>query len=163
MNISGNHILGCMDTPFLASCRCRTPKWVHDLPNSGVQQVSFFFLFFFFHFFDTVPTRCQHMSDTSNMPTVKKKEKKKKRKKITDFETHISSSQPTLPLISACCCCSLSLAGARSGQSASSIDVDAMACPFRSLFLSAWTIGSTSSLVLFSLCFFFFFFFFSRY
>ena len=53
----------------------------------------------------------------------------------------------------------LSLAEARSGRSASSIYVDAVPCPFRSLSLSAWT-GPTSSLpslsVFFSFSFLFF-------
>ena len=71
-------------------------------------------------------------------------------------ETHISSSQPTLPLTSTCCHCSLSFTEARSSRSTSSIDVDVVPCPFRSLSLSVWTTGSTSSLL--SLCFFFSFF-----
>ena len=51
--------LGCTDTPFLASCRCRTRvghRNGYDSPDSGVRRVSSFF-FFFFSFLRHAPTR----------------------------------------------------------------------------------------------------------
>ena len=100
--------LGCTDTPFLASCQCRTHvgHWYgYDSPVSGVRRVSLFFFFFF-----ASPTRLWHGSKWlrrgSDTPAVEKK-----KRKITDV----------WPLTSArCrCCCPPSLAGARSSRSAS--------------------------------------------
>ena len=118
-------------------------------------------LFFFFwplqHSADVAPTWLPHIWHASSE---KKKKKKKKRKKITDFETHFSSSQPILPLTSARCRCPLFLAGARSGRSASSIDDDTVPCPFRSLSLSLGVDNSSDlfSSSLLSLFLFFYFF-----
>ena len=100
--------LGCTDTPFLASCQCRTHvgHWYgYDSPDSGVRRVSLFF-FFFFRFSDTALTRLQ-MAPTR----LRHASSGKKKRKITDV----------WPLTSArCrCCCPPSLAGARSSRSAS--------------------------------------------
>ena len=59
-------MLGCTDTPFLASCRCRTRvghRNGYDSPDSGVRRVSSFF--FFFSFLRHAPTRRRHGSDTA--------------------------------------------------------------------------------------------------
>ena len=76
--------LGCTDTPFLASCRCRTRvghRNGYDSPDSGVRRVSSFF-FFFCRFSDTrrrgadtAPTQLRRGSDASDTPAVKKKKK----------------------------------------------------------------------------------------
>ena len=71
-------MLGCTDTPFLASCQCRTRvghRNGYDSSDSGVRRVSSFFLFFRFsdtrrRGADTAPTRLRRGSDT---PAVKKK------------------------------------------------------------------------------------------
>ena len=77
-------LLGCTDTPFLASCRCRTRvghRNGYDSLDSGVRRVSSFF-FFFFRFSDTrqrgadtAPTQLRRGSDASDTPAVKKKKK----------------------------------------------------------------------------------------
>ena len=119
---------------------CRTPEslWLVGLWCSS--SVSFYFYFCFASL-----TWLRRGSDTSSMPTVEKKNHRFWQMDLPiplilwytlkqKVETHISSSQPTLPLTFARC--PLSLTGARSGQSASSIDVDAVPYPFRSLSLS---------------------------
>ena len=74
-------MLGCTDTPFLASCRCRTRvghRNGYDSLDSGVRRVSSFFFFFFFVSptrADTAPTQLRRGSDTSDTPAVKKKKK----------------------------------------------------------------------------------------
>ena len=83
--------------------------------------------------------------------------------------SQVFTSQPTLPLTFARCHYLLSLVGARLGRLVSSIDVDAMPCPFQSRSLS-WR-GQRVKFDLFGFkllfgcccCCCFFFFFFSRY
>ena len=111
--------LGCTETPFLASCQCRTHvghQNGYESPDFDVRWVSSFF-FFLLTRINVEPTR------------PKRQQWRKKKKKITDFEfeksfweTHLSkfSTHPRSDL----CRCPLSLAGARSGWSASSIDVE---------------------------------------
>ena len=73
--------LGCTDTPFLASCQCRTRvghRNGYDSPDSGVRRVSSFFIFFRFsdtrrRGADTAPTQLRRGSDASDTPAVKKK------------------------------------------------------------------------------------------
>ena len=62
-----NSYLGCTDTPFLASCRCRTPVRVRLAWFRCPASVSFFF---FFCFSDTALTRLRRGSDT---PALEKK------------------------------------------------------------------------------------------
>ena len=67
--------LGCTDTPFLMSCRCRTRvghQNGYDSPDSRVWRVSFFFIFL------ASLTQHRHRFDTSDMLSVKKKKRKKK-------------------------------------------------------------------------------------
>ena len=79
----GYYKLGCTDTPFLASCRCRTRvghRNGYDSLDSGVRRVSSFFFFFRFsdtlrRGADTAPTQFRRGSDTSDTPAVKKKKK----------------------------------------------------------------------------------------
>ena len=87
-------ILGCTDTPFLASCPCPTRvghRNGYDAPDSGVRQCLFFF--FFSRFSDMAPTRRRHGSDAaqtrrrrgsdaSDTPAVKKKKKKREKTQI---------------------------------------------------------------------------------
>ena len=140
--------LGCIDTPFLTSCRCSTRvrhRNRYDSPDFDVWAV-FFFSFLFFHFFDTAPTRCQHASSGKknhifwqmDLPiplilwyTLKQQVWQVIRPKPTSH-SQVLTSQPTLPLTFArCCCCyPLSLVKARLGQPASSIDVDLFAFKF---------------------------------
>ena len=72
-------MLGCTDTPFLASCRCRTRvrhRNGDDSPDSSVRRVSSFFFFFVSPTrADTAPTQLRRGSDTSDTPAVKKKKK----------------------------------------------------------------------------------------
>ena len=58
--------LGCTDTPFLASCQCRTRighRNGYDSPDSSVRRVSSFF--FFFSFLRHALTRRRHGSDAA--------------------------------------------------------------------------------------------------
>ena len=95
-------ILGCTDTPFLASCPCPTRvghRNGYDAPDSGVRQCLFFF--FFFRFSDTAPTRLRRGPDTA--PTrlrrvrhaSSEKKKKKKEKKHRFWQVDLP-----IPLIS---------------------------------------------------------------
>ena len=62
----GADLLGCTDTPFLASCRCRTRvghRNGYDSLDSGVRRVSSFF--FFLSFLRHAPTRHRHGSNTA--------------------------------------------------------------------------------------------------
>ena len=114
--------LGCTDTPFLASCRCRTRvghRNGYDSPDSSGRWVSFFF---FFSFLQHAPTRLRHSFDTSDMPAVKKKKNHRfwvweiiLRNPPLKFSTHPPSDL---------CRCPLFLTGARSRRSASSIDIE---------------------------------------
>ena len=95
---------------------CRTPERVR-IARFRCSVCVLFFFFFFLTRINVEPTR------------PKRQQWRKKKKKITDFEfeksfweTHLSkfSTHPRSDL----CRCPLSLAGARSGWSASSIDVE---------------------------------------
>ena len=63
-----SYTLGCTDTPFLASCRCRTRvghRNGYDSPDTGVRRVSSFFFFVSPTRADAAPTqlrRVQHAS-----------------------------------------------------------------------------------------------------
>ena len=61
------YILGCTDTPFLASCQCRTPERVRLAGFRCPTSVLFFFL--------VSPTQLCRGFDASDMPAVKKKRK----------------------------------------------------------------------------------------
>ena len=149
--------LGCTDTPFLASCRCRTRvghRNGYDSPDTGVRRVSSFFSFFFVSptRADAAPTRPRHGCDAA--PTRPTRQQWRKKGGISQILRNPPLKFSTHPP-SDLCRCPLSLAGARSGRSASSIGIEwrrALSLPTISLSLSAWTTGPTS------LCVFFFFF-----
>ena len=65
----GANKLGCTDTPFLASCRCRTRvehRNGYDSPDTGVRRVSSFFFFFVSPTrADAAPTRPRHGCDAA--------------------------------------------------------------------------------------------------
>ena len=94
--------LGCRDTPFLASCQCRTPKRVRLAGFWCPASILFFFFLFFFSFLWHAPTRLRRVRLAIS----------EEKKKIKDFEseksfweTHLLSSQPTLPLTSPTALC----------------------------------------------------------
>ena len=89
--------IGCTDTPFLASCRCRTRvghRYGYDSPDSGVWRVSLFFFFFF-----ASPTRLWHGSEWlrrgSDTPAMEKKKKKNHR----CLTSHLSPLPLPLPSV----------------------------------------------------------------
>ena len=151
VNPSPLYKLGCMDTPFLVSCRCQTRvghQNGYDSPNSSVRRVSLFFFFFFSllrHGIDVVSTRLRHGSDTA--PT-----RQQWKKKITNV----------WPLTSARCRCRCRcpplLVIARSGQSVSSSSLHLRLPLLLFLFLCSLTQMPSSSVFFF--CFFYVFFFF---
>ena len=93
--------LGCTDTPFLASCQCRTRvghRNGYDSPDSGVRRVSSFFIFFRFsdtrrRGADTALTQLRRGSDTSDTPAVKKK---RKFRHISGHSGHSGQFRPKL-------------------------------------------------------------------
>ena len=88
--------LGCTDTPFLASCQCRTRvghRNGYDSPDSGVRRVSSFFLFFRFsdtrrHGSDTASTRLRRFRHASS------EEKKRKFRHISGHFGHSGQFRP---------------------------------------------------------------------
>ena len=140
--------LGCTDTPFLALCQCRTPERIQLVGFRCPANVLFFFSFFLF--LRQVPTRLWRVQHANSEE--KKEEEENHRFWVWEvilrnpplkFSTHPPSDLCRYPL---------SLARARSGWSASSIDVEwrrALSLLVISLSLSAWTTGPTSSFFFF--------------